>query len=156
MVDNKDGTFTLTEAELIELLNNTRAAQEFISDIYLLRDNVMKVCAAFKITTKDGKRIRKSILDKTENPIMSLCKGGIETLGLMTSASIGMKSAEREIEEKFGFLASLGPLLQKYGTVGEQLLELGWNQKQLGSGAPPEKVITQDTNFIDITKNGKH
>ncbi len=122
MIHNKEkNVYELTEEELKSFVVGNEMAREYLTDIYLLRDNIMKVCAAFKLTTKDGKHIRGSILDKTENPVGSLVKGGLSVLNNMTQASIGIKSAEREIELQFGFLASLGPLLVKYGGAGEQL-----------------------------------
>lgn len=134
MKKNEDGTFTLTEQELAVLVANTAEARNLLYDVYVLRDNIMRVCKAFKLTTPDGKRIRPTIIDKTENPVMSLCKGGIETLGLLTSASIGIESSAKEIEERFGFLGNLGPILSKYGGKGEELLALPGFQNALGGG----------------------
>jgi len=149
--DKEKQVFCLTKEELEAIVNNANFATEILGDVYTFRDNIMKVCAAFKITTKDGKRIRQTIIDKTENPIMSLCSGGIETLGLMTSASIGIKSAEREIEKRFGFLAAIGPLLAKYGGAGEKLLEARGIQKTIPAPSThePKKISSNDEPIQD-------
>lgn len=129
--DKDKKVYILTEDEMNQLVLRSEAAREFLSDIYLLRDNVMNVAKAFKLTTKDGKAIRPSIIDKTENPVKSLVKGGMGILGNMTLAAAGVAYAEKEIEEQFGFLGSLGPILKKYGGTGEQAIENRVFQKQL-------------------------
>lgn len=132
MKKNDDGTYTFTEAETIKLVEANERAREYLNDIYQLRDVLMKTCHAFKITTPDGKNIRPSIIDKTENPIKSLAKGGISFIGNMTMAAAGMESAVKEIENSFGFLGTLGPMFQKYGGSGERRIEeKGDQQKQI-------------------------
>jgi hypothetical protein len=123
MIQNADGSFTFSKDETLKLVEAHERAREYLDDIYQLRDVLMKTCHAFKITTPDGKNIRPSILDKSENPIKSLAKGGISFIGNMTMAAAGMESAVKEIENSFGFLGTLGPMFQKYGGSGERLIE---------------------------------
>lgn len=131
MVKNENGTYTFTEEETAQLVQGNLKAKEYLEDIYTLRDAVMKTCHAFKITTPDGKNIRRSILDKTENPIKSLASGGIAFVGNMTMAAAGIKAAQDELKNSFGHLVEMGPILEKYGGQGQQLILSPETPKQL-------------------------
>jgi hypothetical protein len=126
---NNDGTYTLSEDELMDLIQNKKNAIEYLSDLYKLRDAILRVCQAFKITTPDGKHIRPTIINKTENPIRSLAKGGASYMTNMVGASAGIESCEKELEKNFGFLDMLGPMLTKYGGHGDKTIGSGYTNE---------------------------
>lgn len=111
MTDNNDGTVTLTNEELEMLLQKT---EELDQDIKLLRSSVMKVLSVLGMTTDDGKDIKPELKDKSKNPLKIILKGASKIMGLFVQAKFSAE-AEKEIGEKFSFLDTAIPVIEKYG-----------------------------------------
>lgn len=121
--------YELTELELAQLLDDQAKAHEYLTDIYGIRQHIMKILTVFKITDETGNNVRQSIIDKTEKPMKSFIKGGLGTFKLMMEARI-TDSAEKELNEQWGFLDNLTPYLVKYGL--EKQKELTDGSKKIG------------------------
>lgn len=112
MTENENGTVTLTNEELAELLTQNEVLK---GDIMLLRSSVMKTLSVLGMTTDDGQNIKPELKDKSQNPLKIILKGAWKVMSLFGEAKFS-KAAEREIGEKFNFLDEAIPVIEKYGT----------------------------------------
>lgn len=134
MEHNKENnTFTLTEGELKGMIETGEMAEEYLTDINGIRDNIMLLLKVFNLTDDSGKNIRQTIIDKKEKPTKLFIKGGLSTFKLMMAAQWSAES-EKELNETFAFLDNLTPYLVKYGNAGpiQKLIEEKNEAKQIG------------------------
>lgn len=102
------------EQELQDLLKQNK---DFKADKEVLHDCIVKIMDLLGIVDPATGKVKEEIVSGEESFIPSLLKSVGDLMSLMTQSTIPLigKKAKVKLEEKFDFIKTLIPIIQKHG-----------------------------------------